>query len=51
VFSHIYQSNLSPSKLAGYRVRAGRIGLAVDNFLTKKIFNDFKAQAAKSLES
>jgi hypothetical protein len=44
VFSHIYQSNLSPSKLAGYRVRAGRIGLAVDNFLTEKIFNDFNSR-------
>jgi hypothetical protein len=51
VFSHIYQSNLSPAKVAGYRARAGRIGLAVDNFLTVFFFNDFKAQAAKSLES
>jgi hypothetical protein len=51
VFSHIYQSNLSPAKVAGYRVGAGRIGLAVDNFLTVFFFNDFIAQAAKSLES
>ena len=49
VFSHIYQSNLSPSKVAGYRARAGRIGLAVDNFLTEKIFNDFNSRFAKSL--
>jgi len=49
VFSHIYQSNLSPAKLAGYRARAGRIGLAVDNFLTKKFFNDFNSRCAKSL--
>jgi hypothetical protein len=51
VFSHIYQSNLSPAKVAGYRASAGRIGLVVDNFLTVFFFNDFKAQAAKSLES
>jgi hypothetical protein len=51
VFSHIYQSNLSPAKVAGYRARAGRIGLAVDNFLTVFFFNEFKAQVAKSLES
>jgi hypothetical protein len=51
VFSHIYQSNLSTAIVAGYRVGAGRIGLAVDNFLTVFFFNDFKAQLAKSLES
>jgi hypothetical protein len=51
VFSHIYQSNLSPAKVAGYRASAARIGLSVDNFLTVFFFNDFKAQAAKSLES
>ena len=39
------------AKVAGYRARAARIGLAVDNFLTVFFFNDFKAQAAKSLES
>jgi len=50
VFSHIYQSNLSPSKVAGYLARARLIGLAVDNFLMKKFFNDFKAQTTKSLE-
>jgi len=26
------------------------VELAVDNFLTKKFFNDFKAQTVKSLE-
>ena len=26
------------------------VELTVDNFLTKKFFNDFKAQVAKSLE-
>ena len=26
------------------------VELTVDNFLTKKIFNDFKAQMVKSLE-
>jgi hypothetical protein len=51
VFSHIYQSNLSPSKVAGYRARAGRIGLAVDNFFTEKIINDFNAQPAKSCKN
>jgi hypothetical protein len=49
VFSHIYQSNLSPSKLAGYQAGSGRIGLAVDNFLMKKFFNDFNSRCAKSL--
>jgi len=51
VFSHIYQGNLSPARLAGYRARAGRHELVVDNFFTEKIINDFKAQSAKSLES
>jgi hypothetical protein len=51
VFSHIYQSNLSPSKVAGYRARAGQIGLVVDNFCTEKILNDFNNQIVKSLES
>jgi hypothetical protein len=36
--------------VAGYRARASLIELAVDNFLTKKFFNDFKAQLVKSLE-
>jgi hypothetical protein len=35
--------NLSPAKVAGYRARAGRHGLAVDNFSAEKIINDFKA--------
>jgi len=51
VFSHIYLGNLSPAKVAGYRTRAGRNELSVDNFFTEKIINDFKAQMAKSLES
>jgi hypothetical protein len=51
VFSHIYLGNLSPPTLAGYRARAGRNELAVDNFLPVFFFNDFKAQTAKSLES
>jgi hypothetical protein len=51
VFSHIYQSNLSPAKVAGYRARAGRIELAVDNFFTVFFFNDFNAQLAKSWKS
>ena len=49
VFSHIYQSKLSPAKVAGYRARAWRIGMIVDNFSTKKIFNDFNSRCAKSL--
>jgi hypothetical protein len=49
VFSHIYQSNLSPSKVAGYQAGSGQIGLAVDNFFTEKIFNDFNSRCAKSL--
>jgi hypothetical protein len=51
VFSHIYQGNLSPAKVAGYRARAGLNELVVDNFFTEKIINDFKAQRSKSLES
>jgi hypothetical protein len=51
VFSHIYQSNLSPSKVAGFQARAAPIGLSVDNFFTKKNFNDFNSRCAKSLES
>jgi hypothetical protein len=51
VFSYIYQSNLSPAKVAGYRARAGRIGLVVDNFLKVFFFNDFKAQQEKSWKS
>jgi len=51
VFSHIYLGNLSPSTLAGYRARAGRNELSVDNFFAEKILNNFKAQMAKSLES
>jgi len=49
VFSHIYQSNLSPSKVAGYRSLAALIGLSVDNFFAEKIFNDFNSYCAKSL--
>jgi hypothetical protein len=51
VFSHIYLGNLSPPTLAGYRARAGRNELVVDNFFAEKILNNFKAQSAKSLES
>jgi hypothetical protein len=51
VFSHIYQSNLSPSKLAGYQAGSGRIGLAVDNFSAVFFFNDFNAQTLKSIKS
>jgi hypothetical protein len=36
VFSHIYQSNLSPSKVAGHRARAARYELAADNFSMKE---------------
>ena len=51
VFSYIYLDNLSPAKVAGYRARAGRIGLVVDNFFAEKIFNDFNERCTKSLES
>ena len=34
---------------AGYRVRAARIGSAVDNFFTEKIFNAFNSRCAKYL--
>jgi hypothetical protein len=48
VFSYIYLDNLSPPKLAGFWVGAGRNELAVDNFFTVFFLNDFKAQLAKS---
>jgi len=51
VFSHIYLGNLSPAKVTGYRARAGRNELDVDNFFTAKILSNFNAQTAKSLES
>jgi hypothetical protein len=51
VFSHIYLGNLSPAKVAGFRARAGRNELVVDNFFTEKILCSFKAQMVKSLES
>jgi hypothetical protein len=51
VFSYIYLDNLSPSKVAGYRARAGQIGSAVDNFLVVFFFNDFNAQIKKSIKS
>jgi hypothetical protein len=36
--------------VAGYRARAARIGLSVDNFFTEKNFNDFNSRCAKSLK-
>jgi hypothetical protein len=51
VFSHIYLGNLSPFTLAGYRARAGRNELVVDNFFTEKIINDFSSQTSESMKS
>jgi hypothetical protein len=51
VFSYIYLDNLSPAKVAGFWVRAGRNELAVDNFSAVFFFNDFNAQTLKSVES
>jgi hypothetical protein len=45
VFSYIYLDNLSPAKLPGFWTRAGQNELAVDNFFTEKIINDFNAQS------
>jgi len=49
VFSYIYLDNLSPAKVMGFWAGAGRNELAVDNFFTEKIFNDFNSRCAKSL--
>jgi hypothetical protein len=52
VFSHIYQSNLSPAKVAGFWwVSAGLNELAVDNFSAVFFFNDFNAQSLKSMKT
>jgi hypothetical protein len=51
VFSYIYLDNLSPAKLLGFSAGAGRNELAVDNFSTIFFFNDFNAQALKSMKS
>jgi len=48
VFSYIYLDNLSPAKLLGFCVVAGRNELAVDNFSAVFFFNDFNAQIKKS---
>ena len=51
VFSYIYLDNLSPAKVMGFSAGAGRIELAVDNFLAVFFFNDFNAQTLKSIKS
>jgi hypothetical protein len=51
VFSYIYLDNLSPAKLSGFWAVAGQNELAVDNFFTVFFFNDFNAQALKSIKS
>jgi hypothetical protein len=51
VFSYIYLDNLSPTNLLGFWAVARRNELAVDNFFTEKIINDFNAQTLKSIKS
>jgi hypothetical protein len=51
VFSHIYLDNLSPAKVAGFRLDLAQDELPVDNFSTEIFFNDFNAQPAKSCKS
>jgi len=51
VYSYIYLDNLSPAKVMGFWVSAGRNELTVDNFLVVFFFNDFNAQTAKCVES
>jgi len=51
VFSYIYLDNLSPAKVMGFWAGAERNELAVDNFFTEKIINDFNAQTLKSIKS
>jgi len=51
VFSHIYLDNLSPSKVAGFRLEMDQNERPVDNFFTEIFFNDFNAQPAKSCKS
>jgi len=37
--------------MAGFSAAAARYELAVDNFFTEKIINDFNAQTLKSIKS
>jgi len=48
VFSHIYLDNLKPAKLTGYRAKAAKNTLAVDNFLVVFFFNEINDFLPKS---
>jgi hypothetical protein len=48
VFSHIYLDNLRPAKLAGYRAKAAKNALAVDNFLVFFFINEINDFLPKS---
>ena len=43
--------DLKPANLVGFYAKETLIEQSVDNFLTKKISNDFNAQAVKSWKS
>ena len=51
VFSYIYLDNLSPAEVAGYRARAWRNELAVDNFLAVFFFNFFNVQTSEYMKT
>jgi len=48
VFSHIYLDNLKPGKLAGYRVKAAKNTLSVDNFFADFFFIEINWLSPKS---
>ena len=50
MFSHIYLDNLKPAKLAGYRVKAAKNALAVDNFFVVFFINEINDFLPKSLK-
>jgi hypothetical protein len=48
VFSHIYLDNLRPGKLAGYRAKAAKNALTVDNFYVVFFINEINDFLPKS---
>jgi len=48
VFSHIYLDNLKPGRLTGYRAKAAKNALAVDNFFADFFFSDINWLSPKS---
>jgi len=48
VFSHIYLDNLKPAKLMGYRAKAAKNAMAVDNFFADFFFIEINWLSPKS---